>query len=220
MRAFFFSILGYFLTPPGVVLMGFMDASLVFFLPLGIDFVVILMAARKPELFWLYALLATIGSVAGAAATFWIGRKVGEHGLSHFVGQRRLEQISSKVSDGASASVALLAIIPPPFPFTPFVMTTGALGCNAWAFLGTLTAMRAIRFGIESALARRYGTGILGWMKTPSFKMVVGAFIALALIGTVISAIALVRSTRRGAKSDNEAGRRPPRNARAATHPR
>lgn len=220
MRAFFFSILGYFLTPVGVVLMGFMDASLVFFLPLGIDFVVILMAARKPDLFWLYALLATIGSVAGAAATFWIGRMVGEHGLARFVGERRLKQIASKVSDGASASVALLAIIPPPFPFTPFVMTTGALGCNAWAFLGTLTAMRAIRFGIESALARRYGTGILGWMKTPSFKMVVGAFIALALIGTVISAIALVRSTRRGARSDTEAGRRPPRDARAATHPR
>jgi membrane protein YqaA with SNARE-associated domain len=219
-RAFFFSILGYFLTPIGVVLMGFMDASLVFFLPLGIDFVVVLMTARKPDLFWLYAVLATIGSVAGAAATFWIGRKVGEHGLARFIGERRLKRISSKVSGGASASVALLAIIPPPFPFTPFVMTTGALGCNAWAFLGTLTAMRAIRFGIESTLARRYGTGILGWMKTPSFKMVVGAFIALALVGTVISAIALVRSTRRGSRSDSGAGRPRRRSARAATHPR
>ena len=220
MRAFFFSILGYFLTPVGVVLMGFMDASLVFFLPLGIDFVVILMAARKPDLFWLYALLGTIGSVAGAAMTFWIGRKIGEHGLTRFVDERRLERISKKVSGGASASVALLAIIPPPFAFTPFVMTTGALGCNAWPFLSTLTAMRAIRFGIESALARRYGAGILGWMKTSSFKMVVGAFIALALIGTVLSAIALVRSTRRGAKSDSEAGPPHRRNARAATHPR
>lgn len=201
--------------------MGFMDASLVFFLPLGIDFVVILMAARKPDLFWLYPLLATVGSVAGAAATFWIGRKVGEHGLSRFVDERRLKRISDKVSGGAGASVALLAIIPPPFPFTPFVMTSGALGVNAWAFFGTLTGMRAIRFGIEAVLARRYGTGILGWMKTPSFKMVVGAFIALALIGTVVSAIALVRSTRRGgAKSDSEAKPRPHRSARAATHPR
>lgn len=221
MRAFFFSILGYFLTPLGLVLMGFMDASLVFFLPLGIDFVVILMAARHPGLFWLYTLLATIGSVAGAAMTFWIGRKVGEHGLAHFIGERRLKRISNKVGGGAGASVALLAIIPPPFPFTPFVMTAGALGVNAWAFLGTLTAMRGIRFGIEALLARSYGTGILGWMKTPSFKMVVGAFIALALIGTVVSAIALVRSTRRGgAKSDSEAGPQPPRSARAATHPR
>ena len=59
MRALFYSLLGYFLTPPGVVAIGALDSSLVFFLPLGIDFVVIIMAARKPELFWLYALLAT-----------------------------------------------------------------------------------------------------------------------------------------------------------------
>jgi membrane protein YqaA with SNARE-associated domain len=219
-RAFFFSILGYFLTPVGIMLMGFMDASLVFFLPLGIDFVVILMAARKPEWFWLYAVLATIGSVAGAALTFWIGKKVGEHGLTRFIDERRLKRISRKVSGGAGASVALLAIIPPPFPFTPFVMTAGAVGCSAWAFLGTLTAMRVIRFGIETALARRYGTGIIGWMKTPSFKFIVGAFIALALIGTVISAIALVRSTRRRAKSDSGGALRSRRNARAATNPR
>ena len=92
------------------------------------------MAARKPDLFWLYTLLATVGSVAGAAMTFWIGRKVGEHGLAHFVGERRLQRISQKVGGGAGASVALLAIVPPPFPFTPFVMTSGALGVNAWAF--------------------------------------------------------------------------------------
>ena len=61
MRGLFYSFLGYFLTLPGVVVMGALDSSLVFFLPLGIDFVVILLAARKPELFWLYAILATIG---------------------------------------------------------------------------------------------------------------------------------------------------------------
>ena len=55
MRGLFYSLLGYFLTPAGVVAMGALDSSLVFFLPLGIDFVVIIMAARKPELFWLYA---------------------------------------------------------------------------------------------------------------------------------------------------------------------
>src|SRR3954462_14754882 len=114
MRALFYSLLGYFLTPVGVLLMAALDSSMVFFLPLGIDFVVIIMAARKPELFWLYAILATLGSVAGAAATFWAGRKVGEHGLTRYVDERRLQRISKRVSGGASASVAALAIIPPP----------------------------------------------------------------------------------------------------------
>ena len=73
--------------------MGVLDSSMVFFLPLGIDFVVILLAARTPELFWLYAILATIGSVIGGAGTFWIGRKVGEHGLSRLVKASRLARV-------------------------------------------------------------------------------------------------------------------------------
>src|SRR3954465_1446404 len=140
-RALFFSVLGYFLTPVGIVLMGILDASMVFFLPLGIDFVVILMTARKPELFWLYALLATLGSSIGAAGTFWIGKKAGEKGLTRFVNARRLKRIEAPANPGALV-VAALGLIPPPFPFTPFVLAAGALGMNAWSFLGALAGVR------------------------------------------------------------------------------
>ena len=61
MRSLFNSLLSYFLTPGGLILMGALDASVVFFLPLGIDFVVIILTARKPDLFWLYPMLATVG---------------------------------------------------------------------------------------------------------------------------------------------------------------
>ena len=196
MKAFFFSILGYFLSPVGLVFMGILDASMVFFLPLGIDFVVIIMAARKPEYFWLYAVLATLGSVLGAMGTFWVGRKAGEKGLTRFVSERRLKRVKTRVNRGAFV-VASLGLIPPPFPFTPFVLASGAIGMNPWSFLGALAAVRAFRFGIESALAAHYGSGILRWMKTPTFQMVVGVFIALAVIGTIVSAVLLVRSSKR-----------------------
>jgi membrane protein YqaA with SNARE-associated domain len=196
MRAFFFSILGYFLTAPGIVLMGILDASMVFFLPLGIDFVVILMTARKPDLFWLYALLAAAGSLIGAAGTYWIGKKIGEKGLTRFVRPRRLEQIKARVSRG-SLVIAALALIPPPFPFTPFVLASGALGMKPWSFFGALAAVRLFRFGVEGALAHRYGTQIVRWMKTPTFQAIVGVFIALAVIGTIVSAVLVVRSSRR-----------------------
>lgn len=196
MKAFFFSILGYFLSPVGLVFMGILDASMVFFLPLGIDFVVIIMAARKPEYFWLYAVLATLGSVLGAMGTFWVGRKAGEKGLTRFVSERRLKRVKTRVNRGAFV-VASLGLIPPPFPFTPFVLASGAIGMNPWSFLGALAAVRAFRFGIESALAAHYGSGILRWMKTPTFQMVVGVFIALAVIGTIVSAVLLARSSKR-----------------------
>lgn len=203
MKALFYSLLGYFLTPAGVVVMAALDSSMVFFLPLGIDFVVILMAARKPDLFWLYGLLATAGSLIGAAATYWIGRKAGEVGLARFFNVRRLDRIKERVNRGAPV-VAALALIPPPFPFTPFVLTSGALGMNPWRFFGALVAFRLCRFELEAALASRYGSQILRWMKTPAFEAVVGVFIALALIGTTISAIALVRGSR-GGRSESRA---------------
>ena len=196
MRGLFLSVLGYFLTPFGIVLMGVFDASMVFFLPLGIDFVVIIMTARKPDLFWLYALLATLGSVIGATGTFWIGKKAGEKGLTRFVKKRRLDGVKKRVDRGAFV-IAGLALIPPPFPFTPVVLASGALGMNPWSFLSALAAARALRFGVEAALASHYGSQILRWMKTPTFKTIIGVFIALAVIGTIVSAIALVRGSRK-----------------------
>jgi membrane protein YqaA with SNARE-associated domain len=195
-RAFFFSVLSYFLSPFGVFVMAALDASMVFFLPLGIDFVVIITAARNPEWFWLYALLATLGSLVGAAGTFWVGRKAGEKGLARFVSPRRLKRVRARVDRGAFV-VAAMALIPPPFPFTPFVLVSGALGMNPWSFFGALAGVRAVRFGIEAALASHYGSGILRWMKTPAFQMVVGVFIALAVVGTIVSAVFVYRSSKR-----------------------
>jgi membrane protein YqaA with SNARE-associated domain len=196
MRGLFYSFLGYFLTLPGVVLMGALDSSLVFFLPLGIDFVVILLAARKPELFWLYAILATLGSMIGAGFTFWIGRKVGEHGLSKLVKASRLSRIQKRVGDSAAVTVAALAIIPPPFPFTAFVLTSGAWRVNVWMFFVTLAGVRVARFLVEGALAAYYGRALLAWMESSTFKITVGVMAAIAVIGTIVSGVAVYRSTR------------------------
>jgi len=197
MRALFYSFLGYFLTPTGLVLMGVLDSSMVFFLPLGIDFVVIILAARRPELFWLYAILATMGSVLGAAGTFWIGGKVGEHGLARLIKPSRLRRIQERVGRSAAVTVATLGIIPPPFPFTAFVLTSGAWHLNAWTFFVTLAGVRALRFAAEGGLAAHYGRGILGWMDSTTFTVTVGIMTAIAITGTVVSGVAVYRATRR-----------------------
>jgi hypothetical protein len=93
-------------------------------------------------------------------------------------------------------SVAALAIIPPPFPFTAFVLTSGAWRVNAWTFFVTLACVRALRFAAESGLAAYYGRGILVWMRSTTFTVTVGALTAIALIGTIVSAVAVYRSTK------------------------
>lgn len=208
MRSLLSSLLGYFLTPGGLLLMGALDASVVFFLPLGIDFVVIILTARKPELFWMYALLATTGSILGAGFTFWIGRKVGEHGLSRLVRASTLKRVQARVSRRGAISVAALGVIPPPFPFTAFVLTSGAWGVNPWTFLTTLAGVRLVRFMAEAGLAARYGSGLVAWMQSPTFTAVIIGLAALAIIGTIVSGVALFRSIKRekrGATAGNAA---------------
>lgn len=177
--------------------MGAMDASVVFFLPLGIDFVLIILTARKPELFWLYPLLATAGSVIGAGVTFWVGRKVGEHGLARLVKPSTLKRVERRVAHRGAISVAALGVIPPPFPFTAFVLSSGALLVNPWTFLSTLAGVRLVRFGVEAALAARYGRGLLAFMESTTFTAIVIGLAALAIIGTIVSAVAVVRSVKR-----------------------
>lgn len=196
MRSAFYQVLGYFLTPAGLVLLGVLDASIVFILPLGIDFAVVILAARKPVLFWLYALLATAGSVAGGLVTFWIGRKLGERGLALLIKPSRLARVKQRVSRQAALSVAALGVIPPPFPFTAFVLVSGAVGANPWTFCLMLAASRLVRFLAEAGLAAIYGRRILAWMQSTAFEVIVGALTVLAVAGTLISAVALYRSTR------------------------
>ena len=70
-------ILGFFLTWWGAAVLAALDSSMLFFLPFGIDTVVIYLSARDETFFWIYPLLASAGSVLGAAVTYWIGHKVG-----------------------------------------------------------------------------------------------------------------------------------------------
>jgi membrane protein YqaA with SNARE-associated domain len=197
MSAFFGSFFTFFLTWWGPFLLGALDSSMLFFLPLGIDTVVIYLAARNHDLFWVYPLLATAGSLTGAAVTFWIGLKAGEHGLERFVSEKRLERMRCKVRDSGAIALALPALMPPPFPLTPFILTCGALAVNRWRFFITFGMVRLLRFGAEALLARRYGRGILRVLQSDTFQMVVIGFVVIAVVGTIVSAVLLWRSTHR-----------------------
>jgi membrane protein YqaA with SNARE-associated domain len=188
-----------FLTWWGAFLVGVLDSSLVFFMPFGIDALVIYLAARDEGLFWIYPLLATGGSVAGAAFTYWIGHKAGDVGLERFVSGPRLERFRARVRNRGAVAMAIPALMPPPFPLTVFTLTCGALNVNRWLFFGTFAAMRLLRFSVEATLARVYGRGILRVLESEGFQLVIVAFIIITIIGTAVSAVMLWKRTRRPA---------------------
>jgi membrane protein YqaA with SNARE-associated domain len=191
----FASLFGFFASWWGVGLIAALDVSVFFFLPFGTDALVVFMAARNRELFWVYPLLATAGSVLGAGVTFWIGRRAGEAGLDRLMSRHRLERLKRRLQNKGAVALALPAILPPPFPLTPFVLSSGALDVDPVRFFSVFAAARIVRFGAEAVLARRFGTGVLSVMQSPTFQWLVAGFVVVAIVGTAVSLIAVWRRT-------------------------
>jgi membrane protein YqaA with SNARE-associated domain len=196
MRALFAWLFAYFLSPIGLLALSALDMSMLFFLPFAVDAAVIILTARRPHAAVLYAVLATAGSLLGGAITFWIGRRVGENGLERFASARRLDHIKRRVRDSGAIALAIPAMMPPPFPLTPFVLTCGALAVSRTRFFITLAIVRFIRFGVEALLAVIYGRRILVWMKSDWFQAIVIGLTIIAVVVTIAGIWTLVRQSR------------------------
>src|SRR2546425_11391686 len=193
MRAFSKWIIALFASPAGVVVLAALDSTLFFSLPFGIDAAVIILSAQLHRLAWVVPLLATAGSIAGAWLTFWMGRVIGEKGLDRYVAPKRLKKVRKKIRDSGAVALAILDLIPPPFPFTPFVLAAGALEVKTSIFFVTLIVCRILRFGVEAALAATYGDGVLSWLDPDLFQGLVSFLIVVPGILTALSIVNLIR---------------------------
>ena len=189
MRGFSTWLLALVATPLGIFILAALDSTMVFFLPLGIDAVVIIVSARMSSRAWMIPILATAGSVAGAALTFWMGRVIGDAGLERYAPPKRLEMIRSRLKNTGAIGLAALDLIPPPFPFTAFVLAAGALEVKTTTFFVTLAVCRLLRFGVESLLAVRYGRRILVWFDSDLFLTILTLIILAAIAVSVVSIV-------------------------------
>jgi len=202
------SLFVYFLSWWGALLLSFLDSTLLFVIPFGNDALIIYLAARNRELFWLYPLLMTAGSLAGAWLTYWIGQKVGDEGLPRLVSPKHLDRLKQRVKHSGAGTVAIAAVLPPPFPLTPFVLTCGALHINRTRFLVLFAVMRLLRFGTEATVARIYGPGVLKILQSRPVETIVMVLSVVAVGGTAISGIMLWRRTAIGRASGSTIRRR------------
>ena len=186
----------FFLTWWGLVLLGALDASLFVFIPFGTDAVVIYMCARNRELFWLFPLLVTAGSIVGAAITYSIGAKIGDKGLARFVSSRHLERFRKRLENIGPLTMGASAVLPPPFPLTAFILTSGALKVPMSRFLMIFAVARLFRFGTEALLARRFGTSLLRMFESEPVQRIAIGLVVIAIAGTAITIVRVWRSSR------------------------
>jgi len=163
-------------------------------MPLGNDLLMVALTARHNARLPYYAAMATAGSVIGCLIMDLIARKGGEQGLEKTLGGKRTEYVKRKVRKNAGWALAVASLMPPPFPFTPFVAGAAALQYPRKRLLGVVAATRFVRFSIDGLLAVFFGTRILRWAQTPAF---IYAMIALIVISIIASAISIYRWIRR-----------------------
>jgi membrane protein YqaA with SNARE-associated domain len=208
MRSLTAWILNTYASPLGVVALSFLDSTLFLSLPFGIDAAVILLSAHNERLAWIVPVLAVIGSSAGAAITFWMGRKAGEQGLDRYLDKRRLDRVRRRVGETGAVALALFDLVPPPFPFTAVVLAAGALEVPVRLFFVTLSLARLFRFGLEAYLAVRFGRRILRWIESDVVQDIVFAFVVLGLGLTLLALSRHYGSVRRAGPRVAEAARR------------
>jgi membrane protein YqaA with SNARE-associated domain len=176
---------------PGLVLLGIADNSVV---PLtgSMDVLTIWLAARHREPWPYYALMATVGAVIGGYITYYLARKGGKETMERKLSKRRAKQVSKAFERWGFFAVAVPALLPPPFPFVPFLLAAGAMQYPKQKFLGALTLGRGVRYSIAAGLGYLYGNHILRFFSR-YYKPAMAILIGLALIGAILSLIQYAR---------------------------
>jgi membrane protein YqaA with SNARE-associated domain len=153
-------------------------------LPGGPDTVMILLSANAPALMPLYALAATAGSAIGCTLLYLVARRGGVAALNRLKTEKRA-RIENLLGKYDLIAVMVPAVLPPPFPFKPFVLCAGVFRLKTWRFITGIFVGRAIRFLIEGWLAIRFGEDAGRIIKQHGWKVLIAVLVTVAVAVTV-----------------------------------
>ena len=179
----------------GLFLMSALDSSFLV-LPFGNDLLLIaLVSSNRDSLMWIiYVIVSAIGSLVGVFIIDLLMRKAGESGLERFVSKKRIDKLKAKLENKGGITVFVATLIPPPFPFTPVVITASALQSPRSQLLIAVFLGRLLRFGIEAVLALYFGRQVLAFMNSDVVTYIVYGLIG---IGVILSTLSLLRWLKR-----------------------
>lgn len=181
---------------PGLFFVAFLDSSFLS-LPEINDLLVVMLVIQNKERMAYYALMATLGSIAGCLVLYFLGRKGGEALVRRRFGGPRLDRAMALYQRYGVLTVAIPAILPPPSPFKVFVLLAGVTRLPVLQFATAIALARGLRYFGEGWLAVRYGDQAIALLEEN------GRTVSLIIAGIVAAAVAayLFLSRRRPADS-------------------
>ncbi len=110
----------------GFIPLGLLDSSVIP-IPGSMDVLTIVLAARNPELWLYYAVMATIGSVIGGFITYRIARKGGKETLERKLRPKTLKKVYKVSNDGVLERSLRPHCCHRPCRWFPVLLTAGAM---------------------------------------------------------------------------------------------
>jgi membrane protein DedA with SNARE-associated domain len=150
-------------------------------MPGSVDVTTVLLAAHHRQMWMYYAMMATVGAILGGYLTYRMARNGGKQLLERRLSPKKAKRVYLIFERWWFASVAIPAILPPPFPIVPALLAAGAMQYPTRKFLAALAVGRAIRFTILGYLGAHYGTQIASFFDRYYWPVLV-TVIALAVV--------------------------------------
>ena len=172
---------------PAIIKLGFWGAGAVAILdsstiPVPMDAILAVYIWKDQRHFWLYAVLAAIGSSIGGLLPYGLGRAGGELFLLKRVNRERFEQMRTRFERQEFLAVTIPSALPPPTPWKAFVFAAGVFEMRVVPFMLAVFTGRLLRWLILSLLVIKLGPGAVQIVEHHALTAVAIVF-ALAVIG-------------------------------------
>ena len=164
----------------GLFIIAFLDSSLLSF-PEVVDLLLMGLVIQHKERVLYYALLSTLGSIAGCFVLYVIARKGGEAFLRRRFAGHHIDRALRLFQKYGLLAVAIPSILPPPVPFKIFVFAAGVARVPPLEFLAAVAIGRGVRYFGEAFLALWYGEPAIAFLKEHA-RSVAFALAAVVLV--------------------------------------
>jgi len=147
---------------PALVKMGAWGAAAVALLdsssiPVPMDAILAVYIWNNKSTFWVYCLMASVGSAIGGLVPYGIGRAGGELFLLKRVNRERFEKLRDRFEDQEFLAVMIPSMLPPPTPWKVFVFAAGVFEMKVVPYMVAVAAGRMVRWLVLALLVLKLG---------------------------------------------------------------
>jgi len=177
----------------GAGAIAMLDSSTI---PVPMDIIISTYVWTDRSHWFIYCLMAAIGSSIGGLLPFYLGRAGGELFLLKRIDRARYEQLRDRFERQEFLALFIPSMLPPPTPWKLFVFGAGVFEMRLRNFLGAVFLGRLVRFTAEGLLVLFYGPEIVTVVHELAKKHLSAMLIGIGIVLAILVLLAIRKNMR------------------------